>query len=222
MLERFPHTAAEDEGRLNDLRLREHFLTRIFTSAGLRQVLAAGKRSALVRFHARNKLLLLAYNQRRLRRLGLIVANSPREPFVTVIARYEAELAPALAKPPRISAHVNVLMHALGHLSDRLGSAEKAQFLDSLESFRKGRLPVSALLEVLRSWSARFGNRYLGDQTYLSPFPSDLVLLETLRQKRRRLSGGSRVKLETSYRLATPNRESASRRASRWSTIGSG
>jgi uncharacterized protein YbgA (DUF1722 family)/uncharacterized protein YbbK (DUF523 family) len=188
VLERFPYTVAEDEGRLNDMRLREHFLTRIFTSAGLRQVLAAEKPSGLVRFHGRNKLLLLAYNERRLRRLGRIVANSAREPFSAVIARYEAELAPALARPPQTSAHVNVLMHALGHLSGRLGSAEKAQFLNSLEFFRRGRLPVSALLEVLRSWAARFGDRHLGDQTFLSPFPPELVRLEPLRQRRRRLA----------------------------------
>jgi uncharacterized protein DUF1722 len=55
-----------------------------------------------------------------------------------------------------------------------------------LESFRKGRLPVSALAEVLRSWSGRFGNLYLGDQTYLSPFPVELVRLEPLGRKRRR------------------------------------
>ena len=186
VLECFPNAAVEDEGRLRDIRLREHFLTRIFMSASLSGVRAEGKLSGLVRFHARNKLLLMAYDQNRLRRLGRIVAGAARKPLGTVVARYESELAPALARPPRTAAQVNVLMHALGHLSDGLGRSEKAQFLDSLESFRKGRLPASALAELLRSWAARFGNHYLGDQTYLCPFPPELVRLESLGRKRRR------------------------------------
>jgi uncharacterized protein YbgA (DUF1722 family)/uncharacterized protein YbbK (DUF523 family) len=186
VLEHFPHAAVEDEGRLNDLRLREHFLTRVFTSASLREVGRAGKLSGLVHFHARSKLLLMAYNQNRMRRLGRIVAGAAREPLAAVIASYETELAPALARPPRTASHVNVLMHALGHVSDGLNRREKAQFLDSLESFRRRRLPVCALTEVVRAWAARFDNRYLGDQTYLSPYPPELVRLEPGGRKRRR------------------------------------
>jgi uncharacterized protein YbgA (DUF1722 family)/uncharacterized protein YbbK (DUF523 family) len=184
--EPFPHSAVEDEGRLNDLRLREHFLTRIFASASLRAVLHRGELSGLVRFHARNKLLLMAYNQGRMRRLGRVVAGVAREPFAAVIERYESELAAALARPPRAASHVNVLMHALGHVSGGLNKSEKAQFLDSLESFRRGRLPLGALTELLRSWSARFDDSALADQTYLAPFPRELVRVERPSAKRRR------------------------------------
>jgi uncharacterized protein YbgA (DUF1722 family) len=187
VLERFPRAAIEDEGRLNDLRLREHFLTRVFASASLREVAKEGTLGGLVRFHSRNKLLLMAYNQERMRRLGRIVAGEPSgEPAAARIGRYESEFALALARPARISAHVNVLMHVLGHFSDDLTRAEKARFLDSLESFRAERLPVSALLEVVRTWSARFENPYLEIQTYLSPFPPTLVRLGLQSRKRRR------------------------------------
>lgn len=186
VLERFPHTAVEDEGRLRNLRLREHFLSRIFTSASFRAVRAEERLSALVRFHARNKLLLMAHSEMRMRRLGRIVANAAREPVAAVLARYEVELAPALAAPARMGAQVNVVMHALGQVSDRLGSAEKAQFLDSLNAFRASRLPLSALLELLRAWAARFGDRYLAEQTFLTPFPPELVRIEPAGKKGRR------------------------------------
>jgi uncharacterized protein YbgA (DUF1722 family) len=131
----------------------------------------------------------MAYDQNRMRELGRIVANASREPLAAVIDRYEAGLSLALSRPPRTAAHVNVLMHALGHVSDGLSSREKAQFLDSLESFRNRRLPASALAEVLRSWSARFDNLYLADQTYLSPFPPELIRLERPSKRRRRREG---------------------------------
>jgi len=168
------------------LRLREHFLSRIFTSASFRAVRAEERLSALVRFHARNKLLLMAHSEMRMRRLGRIVANAAREPVAAVLARYEVELAPALAAPARMGAQVNVVMHALGQVSDRLGSAEKAQFLDSLNAFRASRLPLSALLELLRAWAARFGDRYLAEQTFLTPFPPELVRIEPAGKKGRR------------------------------------
>jgi uncharacterized protein YbgA (DUF1722 family)/uncharacterized protein YbbK (DUF523 family) len=186
VLERFPHIAVEDEGRLRNLRLREHFLSRIFTSASFRAVRAEGKLGALVRFHARNKLLLMAHSEMRLRRLGRIVANAAREPLVAVLARYEVELAPALAAPARAGAQINVIMHALGHVSDGLGSAEKGRFLDSLDSFRAWRLPLSAILELLRSWAARFDDRYLAEQTFLTPFPPELIRIEPAGRKTRR------------------------------------
>jgi uncharacterized protein YbgA (DUF1722 family)/uncharacterized protein YbbK (DUF523 family) len=188
VLERFPHTAIEDEGRLNNLRLREHFLTRVFAAASMRGVADEETLSGLLRFHSANKLLLMAYNQVRMRRLGRIVAGAGPEPVPARIARYMAELGPALARPASMSAHVNVLMHVLGHFSDELNRAEKARFLDALESFRRERLPVSALLEVVRSWSARFGNAYLEGQTYLSPFPAGLVRLDARRRRRRPLA----------------------------------
>jgi uncharacterized protein YbgA (DUF1722 family)/uncharacterized protein YbbK (DUF523 family) len=186
VLERFPHTAIEDEGRLRNLRLREHFLSRIFTAASFRAVRAERRLGALVRFHARNKLLLMAHSELRMRRLGRIVANVAREPLAAILARYEVELALALAAPARSGAQINVIMHALGHVSDEMGSAEKARFLDSLAAFRADRLPLSALLELLRSWAARFENHYLAEQTFLTPFPPELVRIEPAGRKAKR------------------------------------
>ena len=52
VLARFPDAAIEDEGRLNDERLRGHFLTKLFTLASFRVAAAQGDRRALVEFHA--------------------------------------------------------------------------------------------------------------------------------------------------------------------------
>ena len=44
VLDRFGHLAVEDEGRLRNHRIREHFLTRLFALARLRDVGVAGRR----------------------------------------------------------------------------------------------------------------------------------------------------------------------------------
>jgi uncharacterized protein YbgA (DUF1722 family)/uncharacterized protein YbbK (DUF523 family) len=175
VLERFGHLAVEDEGRLKNLRLREHFLTKIFALASLRALKDASAMKDLVRFHAENKLLLLAYHQARMRELGRVVANAEHLPYGDVLAAYEAEYYGALARPPRYTANVNVLMHALGHFSRQLGAQEKAYFLDQLEQYRARRVPLSVPLAVLRGYAVRFDDEYLLRQTYFSPYPGELM-----------------------------------------------
>ena len=178
VMERFPHLPVEDEGRLMNLHLREHFLIRIFTLARFRTLLA--KRvdlPSLVRFHSGHKLLLMAYNQVRMRQMGRIVANPERLSTRAVTERYRDCLRQALARAPRQASNVNVLMHGLGYVSKQLGSREKAHFLDLLEQFTRQRVPLSTPLAILRSWIIRFDVEYLLGQVYFEPFPAPLFSL---------------------------------------------
>lgn len=169
-----PLAAREDEGRLRNFTIREHFFTSIFALAAFRSVAASGRMGALVDFHARHKLLLMACSQTRMRTLGRITANADKLPVGEVIASYGRELAQALQRKPSSGAHVNVLLHAFGYFSQDLNAKEKARFLDSLESFRQKRTPLSALLSVVLSWVARFDNEYLDQQVYFQPYPPEL------------------------------------------------
>ncbi|MFL7790630.1 MAG: YbgA family protein [Anaerolineae bacterium] len=177
VMERFPNLAVEDEGRLNNFRIREHFLTRIYALATFRAVKASGVMSALVQFQAENKLLLMAYHQTEMRAMGRVVANPDKRPFEQVIAEYESHLYTALTRPPRCTSHINVLMHALGYFSDGLSGQEKAFFLDTLQKYRDGLVPVSTNRGLIQSWIARFGQEYLAQQTYFEPYPEALLEL---------------------------------------------
>jgi uncharacterized protein YbgA (DUF1722 family)/uncharacterized protein YbbK (DUF523 family) len=185
VLERFPDAAIEDEGRLNDQRLREHFLTKLFALASCRRAAADRSRAALVEFHARHKLLLMAYDEQRLRALGRVVADAPRRPSAATLDAYRCELAAALGSPPRPGANVNVLMHALGHVSDSLGTAERRHFLELLDDYRARRVPLAVPVGVLGSWAARFDVDYLRDQAFFAPYPPALVRAERPPRRRR-------------------------------------
>jgi hypothetical protein len=78
VLQKFGDLAVEDEGRLKNLSIREHFLTRIFALARLRKLQQSGSVHSLARFHSLNKLLLMAYSQTKLSELERIVANADR------------------------------------------------------------------------------------------------------------------------------------------------
>jgi uncharacterized protein YbgA (DUF1722 family)/uncharacterized protein YbbK (DUF523 family) len=177
VLNRFGDLPVEDEGRLQNFVLREHFLTKLFALAEFRELSGAAAMCDLVAFHARQKWLLMAYSEAQARALGRIVANHANRPPAEVYAAYRPALAKALARPPRVTAIVNVLLHAFGYVSDGLAAAEKAFFLDVLEKYREGKIPLSAATAVLKSWAVRFQADNLMEQTFLDPYPEALVAI---------------------------------------------
>jgi len=171
----FSHLAIEDEGRLLNLRIREHFLTKLFTLSSFRIVKKSNSFKNLVNFHTRNKLLLMAYNQKELRELGKIVANQEKKTLEYVIGPYQEHLFRALSRTPSYSSAINVLMHAMGYFKKGLSSREKAFFLDSLQKYRLEKIPLSTATSILGSWVIRFNEGYLMSQTFFEPYPEELV-----------------------------------------------
>jgi len=172
---RFPHLPVEDEGRFRNFLIREHFLKRLFTLARFNAIKKTTKMKDIVKFQAENKFLLMAYNQTEFRIMGRIVANHEKKPVVQVYKDYETHLFRALAKTPRYTSHINVLMHAMGHFSDKLNKQEKSFFLDLMEKYRRGKAPLRSDMDVLKSWGVRFGEKYLLDQSFFNPYPDELL-----------------------------------------------
>jgi uncharacterized protein YbgA (DUF1722 family)/uncharacterized protein YbbK (DUF523 family) len=174
VLRRLDMLPVEDEARLRNIKLGEHFLTGAFTLASFRR-LDGQSMDGLIDFHTRNKLLLMMYSQKELKALGNIVANHGRSRAVDVHQAYRAHLRSALYRPPRCTSPANVLMHALGFFSDQLRKEEKAFFLETLQMYRDARIPLSVCLNLMRSYIIRFGNVYLDAQTFFRPFPEGIL-----------------------------------------------
>jgi uncharacterized protein YbgA (DUF1722 family)/uncharacterized protein YbbK (DUF523 family) len=173
----FPDLAIEDEGRLRNFNIREHFLTKLYALASFRKVKDEGSVSGLVKFHTANKLLFAAHSQKESRILGNIVASHENMGFKEQAMLYRMHLAEALKRPPKYTSKVNVLMHSLGYFSDKLSHEEKAHFLRNIDRYRARKIPFSALATMIQSWITRFGEEYLRNQTFFEPFPEDLIEL---------------------------------------------
>ncbi len=168
-----PLLAVEDESRLLNLRIREHFLTKLYT---LRSFSALEKKaSSLVNFHADNKYLFMAYNQQKLKEAGSIVANHQKLSLPDVLDQYSIVLSEILSGMPRNSANINVLLHMFGYFSKtHLNSSEKELFLDLLEQYHQFQVPLITLTSIIKMWVAEYGVNYLENQSFLQPFPKEL------------------------------------------------
>lgn len=58
--------------------------------------------------------------------------------------------------------------------------AEREFFLGLLEGYREGRVPLVAPLDVLRSWVVRFDEGYLAAQSFLEPYPVELLDVDSI------------------------------------------
>jgi uncharacterized protein YbgA (DUF1722 family)/uncharacterized protein YbbK (DUF523 family) len=174
VLDNFSDKAIEDEKRLLNDRIREHFLTKLYTIADFRRVRESADGNALVDFQGRNKLLLTAYNQIQLHIMGRLVAKRKSKPLIDSLLEYEKHLADALKRPPKIGSNCNVLTKAAGYFTSKLTHEEKVFFLDSVEQYRSGLIHLSVPLSILKSWIVRFKEDYLAQQTFFEPFPEKL------------------------------------------------
>jgi uncharacterized protein YbgA (DUF1722 family)/uncharacterized protein YbbK (DUF523 family) len=175
VFKRYPYLAIEEEGRLTNFRIREHFLAKLYTMCSYRQVEKTGSMAALVKFQANNKYLLMAYSQKEQKVLGRIVANHDKLPVEAVIHSYKEHLGIAFFRIPRYSNYINVMMHIFGYFSEHLSSGEKTFILDSFEKYKSGKIPLSVPINILKSYVIKYNDPYLLEQSIWDPFPEALM-----------------------------------------------
>ena len=177
LLARFPCLPVEEEGRLNDARLRENFIERVFAYGRLQRLFAPRwTAGALVAFHTAHKMTLLAHSEEAYRRLGRIVAAAGRLPRQALRREYEREFMRALEVVATPRRHTNVLTHMAGHLKTRLDAGSRHELMATIDDYRRGLVPLVVPLTLLRHHVRVHGVEYLQGQTYLEPHPRELML----------------------------------------------
>jgi uncharacterized protein YbgA (DUF1722 family)/uncharacterized protein YbbK (DUF523 family) len=177
LMRRYPHLPVEEEGRLNDPRLRENFIERVFAYRRLRSFFvgrwAAG---GLVAFHTAHKLQLLAHSPHAYTELGRIVARVRTIERERMRRDYEAGFMEALAEPATPARHVNVLQHIAGYFRQRLDPASRRELAGVIDDYRAGLIPLVVPLTLMRHYVRIFDISYLRLQAYLEPHPKELML----------------------------------------------
>ena len=173
----FPLLPVEEEGRLHDPKLRENFIERIFALKRWRDGLKEKQSlKALIAFHTRNKLLLLAHSPQHHRQMGKLVAGGKDLPLKELYARYQEIFLEALRLKTTNKKHTNVLMHMLGYFKEQLSAAEKQEMLELIEQYRLESLPLVVPMTLMSHYVRKYDETYLKEQTYLQPHPAELHL----------------------------------------------
>ena len=177
LMERYPLMPVEEEGRLNDDRLRENFVERVFIYDDWCRLREAGLTpGGLIEFHSRHKFQLLAHCEATYRRLGPMLADLKNRPLDEIADDYIAAFMPAMAKRISPGAHVNTMLHLVGFLRDQLEQADLTLIHEQIEAYRRGEVPLVVPMTLLRGAQSKVGQPYLARQRYLNPYPDALGL----------------------------------------------
>ncbi len=176
-----PLLPVEEEGRLNDPALRENFLERLYAYQRWQALLANGlSAAALVSFHARHKLMLLAHNREALTALGQRVATAGSESIDELADSYGREFMAALARPAPRAGHTDVLFHLQSYLKRALPGEDRRELAAIIEDYRQQRVPLIVPVTLLRHHFRRYPDPYVAKQLYLTWAPADLGLWNQL------------------------------------------
>jgi uncharacterized protein YbgA (DUF1722 family)/uncharacterized protein YbbK (DUF523 family) len=163
-----PLLPVEEEGRLGDPDLRENFLERVFAFRRWQELAASGITAAkLVEFHTVHKLVLMAHGPEHYRALGRLVARADRGSARALADDYIRGFMDALKHRATPARHANVLMHIMGYLKKQLSREDKAELLELIHDFRRGRTPLAVPVTLLRHHFRHHPNAYVANQVYL-------------------------------------------------------
>jgi uncharacterized protein YbgA (DUF1722 family)/uncharacterized protein YbbK (DUF523 family) len=181
IIKAYPNLPIEEEGRLNDTRLRENFMERVFLYHRWLQLMAGGVDSnALVKFHTVQKFAVLAHDEPAYRELGRIVAGTSTSDIEARCMEYISLLMRAMKVLTTPKKHANVLTHIMGFFKDSLAAEDKAELLRLIDAHREGLVPVIVPITLINYFRKRHPNAYIDGQSYLEPHPPELMLRNML------------------------------------------
>ena len=174
----FPLVPTEEEGRLNDPRIRENFIVRVFSFKRFNLLL--NEKFSLgqwVKFHTQHKFLLLAHSRKHYDDLGELVAHSKTIKPSELKKKYGELFMEALTSKSTPKKNTDVLLHMMGFLKKLLTKIEKEDILSTIEDYRSEILPLIVPVTLIRHQVKKHNIEYLHEQMYLNPHPKELMLL---------------------------------------------
>lgn len=172
-----PLLPCEENGRLNDMHLRENFVMRVYVYKNW-QMLAKEPLSVhkLTQFHSQYKYLLMAHNYKAYRDLGNLLGTFVGDDVNALADKYILGLMTGLKKPASRRNNCNTLMHLQGYFKKDLSKVEKQELRDAIDEYREGLVPLYVPLTLLKHHLKVHPNEYLEKQVFFNPYPNELKL----------------------------------------------
>lgn len=171
-----PLLPVEEDGRLNDTKLRENFITRVLAYHKWQSLMADGvTKHALTSFHAQHKYLLMAHDPNTYKTLGPLLGENAL-PLEEMAQQYIEGFMSALKHIPTRKGHANTLQHLQGYFKKQLNSQQRVDLAEQIDKYRQGLLPLMAPITLIKHYLTQYPDEYLSQQVYLNPHPEELKL----------------------------------------------
>ena len=174
VLKNFPNIVKEDEKRLNNISIRENFLTRIFVLADLRESLESNSIEKVFEFYSKNMLLFLCHDEKLTAQLGLIFKTEDN--FEIISREFQNSISKILSFIPKKNTIIDTFNYIFNHVKLKLSESEKFYYYSLIDGFENDLISQYEISTLLYSWSLRYNLKSIIDQSMFNPFPKNLLL----------------------------------------------
>ena len=174
VLREFPNIVKEDEKRLDNIPIRENFLTRIFVLADLRESLENNSVEKLFGFFSRNMLLFLCHDKKLTAQLGSIFKIEDN--FVVVSQEFKNIIPTILSCIPKKNTIIDTYNYIFSLIKSNLSESEKSHYYSLIHGFENNLILNSEISTLLYSWALRYDLENIIEQSLFNPFPKNLLL----------------------------------------------
>ena len=172
-----PLLPLEEDGRLNDVGLRENFVTRVYAYSDWKMLRSQPvSHHRLTQFWSRYKYLLMSHHVPTYKEIGRLLADANALPTEQTADLFIDLLMSGLAHMATRKTHTNVLQHIGGYLKRQLESSDKQEIDSLIMDYGSGHVPLVVPLTLLRHHFRHHASEYIEKQVYMRPYPEQLNL----------------------------------------------
>lgn len=172
-----PLLPVEEDGRLNDARIRENFFVRTYVYREWKllqhEALSAHR---LITFYSQYKYLVMAHDIVAYKAIGRLLADAGKIDLDVLSEQFINLLMSSLEKPAKRTGLTNAMQHIRGYLKRTITSIEKKDVDSCIDDYRTGLVPLVVPMRMLQHLFNVYPNEYIQSQVFMSPYPEELRL----------------------------------------------
>lgn len=173
LLEKYPGYPLEEEDRLRNTRIRQHFLTHLYTFADMRELRKSASLEDVQDFLNRNEFLFLAYNKDIQKKMFELVQDGSMS-IDNILKELESLLKQLMVKPPDHQANIEASRAMFQSVAVELSEKETQFFEAVLGRYEQNRICFSTVLELLKLHFLTSG-KDPAYHSFLQPYPEELI-----------------------------------------------
>jgi len=177
LMVRFPLLPVEEADRLNDARLRENFLLRVYAYHDWQDLNRNPlEKKNLIEFYTQYKYIMLAHSHRYYKEIGALLSKVNEIEIAELQNRFIYLFMTGLTQLATRGTHANTLFHIQGYLKNHLDKTETVSLTELIMAYKQSHVPLITPITMIKHYLHKYPDAYLAKQKYFDPYPSHLGL----------------------------------------------
>ncbi|MED7788174.1 DUF523 and DUF1722 domain-containing protein [Francisella sp. 19X1-34] len=172
-----PLLPIEDDGKLTDKTLKDHFLRKVFCYYDLKTTfMSCSNITEMMEYHSKHKVLLRMHNNKVKKILGNMLSEAGSRADLDEIKQKYVELfMQAIASPAKRGAHYMALQNVLREINKKVSKSQRQYLQEILNKYKDCKISWDVPVSIIKMYLLEIDLPYLAKQSYLNPYPEELI-----------------------------------------------